>query len=100
MALMRARHNELGVVAEVPDNDYYRDKGWEKVSDDTPTYVEAAINEEADAYRARVEFDPAAHTVGEVAAHIADAPEAEVARVVEAEKAGKARKTVIETAEA
>jgi hypothetical protein len=25
MALMRAKHKVLGVVVEVPDNDYYRD---------------------------------------------------------------------------
>ena len=95
MALMRARHNVLNVVAEVPDNDYYRDKGWEKVSDDTPTYSEAALNEEGDAFRARVEFDPSAHTADEVVEHIASAPEAEAARVIEAEKSGKARKSVV-----
>jgi len=95
VALMRAKHNVLDVVAEVPDNDYYRDKGWEKVSDDTPTYDEAARNEEADAFRARVEFDPSAHTADEVVEHIAAAPEAEAARVLEAEKSGKARKSVV-----
>jgi trigger factor len=96
MALMRAKHKDLGVVAEVPDNDYYRDKGWEKVSDDTPTTVEANLAAEGDAFRSRVEFDPAAHTVDEVVEHIQTADEAEAARVVEAEKSGKARKSVVE----
>ena len=97
MALMRAKHNVLNVVAEVPDNDYYRDKGWEKVSDDTPTYAEADLAAEGDAFRARVEFDPAAHKAEEVVAYVADAPEAEAARVLEAEKSGKARKSVVES---
>lgn len=95
MALMRARHKDLGVVAEVPDNDYYRDKGWVSVSDDTPTYVEAALNEGAEAFRARVEFDPAAHKAEEVVEYVQEADPAEAARVLEAEKAGKARKTVV-----
>lgn len=99
MALMRARHNVLNVVAEVPDNDYYRDKGWEKVSDDTPTTYEADLAAEAEAFRARVEFDPSAHTADEVAEYVAAAPEAEAARVIEAEKSGKARKTVVAAGE-
>jgi trigger factor len=96
VALMRAKHNVLNVVAEVPDNDYYREKGWEKVSDDTPTTVEADLAAEGDAFRSRVEFDPSAHTVKAVVEHIQTAPEAEAARVLEAEKSGRARKSVVE----
>lgn len=95
MALMRARHNVLNVVAEVPDNDYYRDKGWAKVSDDTPTTVEAKLQEEGDRFLGVVVYDPSAHSVEDVQAYLADAPEAEVTRVLQAERDGKARKTIL-----
>jgi trigger factor len=92
---MRARHNVLNVVAEVPDNDYYRDKGWAKVSDDTPTTVEAKLQEEGDRFLGVVVYDPSAHSVEDVQAYLADAPEAEVTRVLQAERDGKARKTIL-----
>lgn len=41
--------------------------------------------------KAPVEFDPAAHTVAEVQAHLADADDTERAHVLAAEKAGKNR---------
>lgn len=96
MALMRAKHNDLGVVVEVPDNDYYRDLGWEKVSDDTPTTYEANLTAEGEAFAARGQFDPSEHKAEEVVEYVQSAPEAEAARVIEAEKAGKARKSVVE----
>jgi hypothetical protein len=83
------------VVAEVPDNDYYRDKGWEKVSDDTPTTVEADLKAEGDRFLGVVVYDPSAHSVEDVQAYLADAPEAEVTRVLQAERDGKARKTIL-----
>lgn len=95
MALMRARHKDLGVVTDVPDNDYYRGKGWVKVDDDTPTTVEAERAAEGQAFVAHVSFDPAAHTAPEVVEHIESADEVEAARVLEAEKSGKARKSVV-----
>lgn len=95
MALMRAKHNVLNVVAEVPDNDYYRDKGWAKVSDDTLTTAEAELKAEGDRFLGVVAFDPGAHNVDEVAAYLADAPEAERARVLQAERDGKARVTIL-----
>lgn len=45
------------------------------------------------------EFDPAAHTVAEVAAYLADADDDEKTRVLAAEQAGQARKGIIGTAE-
>jgi hypothetical protein len=95
MALMRARHKDLNVVAEVPDNDYYRDKGWARVSDDTPTTVEAELAAEGDRFLGIVTYDPAEHTVDDVLAYLADAPEAEATRVLQAERDGKARVTIL-----
>lgn len=92
MALMRARHEEFG-VADVPDTDFYRENGWTEVSPDTPTAVDdrrAAENE----LRAGT-FDPAAHPAPEVVAHLEAADDGEAARVLEAEKSGKARKTIL-----
>ena len=40
-------------------------------------------------------FDPAEHTVAEVEAYLADADEAERERVLEAERAGEARRTLV-----
>lgn len=99
--LMRARHSESGGVTDVPDNDYYRSIGWVKVSDDTPTDVEAARQAEADEFHAAqveagVVFDPSAHSVDEVSAYLADADDAERERVLAAEAEGKARKTLLE----
>lgn len=41
------------------------------------------------------DFDPSAHTVGEVLEYVESADDAEKARVLEAEKAGKARKGIV-----
>lgn len=43
-------------------------------------------------------FDPSDHTVAEVKAYVAEADDAEKARVIEAEKAGKARKGILDLA--
>lgn len=99
--LIRAQHEVFG-VADVPDNDYYRDLGWKKVHAETPTAVEAARQAEADEFHqqqvdAGVVFDPGAHTVDEVNAYLASADPDERERVVEAEKAGKARVTILES---
>lgn len=98
MTLMRARHKVFG-VADVPDTDYYRETGWVQVSDDTPTRVEQERVDESAAYLAAISFDPAAHNVDEVVAHLETAPEEEAARVLEVEKSGKARKSVIAAGE-
>ena len=98
MALMRARHEVFG-VADVADSDYYRENGWVEVDPSTPTKVEEERTAEADAYLAAVSYNPAEHKAEEVVEHIQAAPEDERARVLEAEKSGKARKTVIEAAE-
>lgn len=56
--------------------------------------------EEAPAAQAAELFDPAAAKVDEVLAYVANADDAEKARVLEAEKAGKARKSLIAKLEA
>jgi hypothetical protein len=93
--LIRAKHDVFG-VADVPDTDYYRDLGWSKVDPATPTDVEAARQAEADAFHAAISFDPAEHKAEEVVEHLASADEDEAARVLAAEKSGKARKTVLD----
>jgi hypothetical protein len=95
MSLMRARHEVFG-VADVADTDYYRDNGWVPVDPSTPTRVEAERQSEADAYLAAVTFDPAEHPAAEVVEHVQSADEAEAARVLAAEKSGKARKAVLD----
>lgn len=45
------------------------------------------------------EFDPADHSVAEVRAHLDSADDEERARVLEAEKAGKGRKSLVEEGE-
>lgn len=44
-------------------------------------------------------YDPSEHNVDEVVAYLDDADDAEFARVIAAEKAGKARKTILDLAE-
>lgn len=95
MSLMRARHEVFG-VADVPDNEWYRETGWTQVDPGTPTNVEAARQAEADAFVAAVSYDPAEHKAEEVVEYVATAPEDEAARVLAAEKSGKARKTVLD----
>lgn len=98
MSLMRARHEVFG-VADVPDNDFYRENGWTEVPAGTLTREEQERADESAAYLAATTFDPSAHNVDEVVAHIETAPEDEAARVLEAEKSGKARKSVIAAGE-
>lgn len=64
-----------------PDNDY--------------TYPPPVLPD-PDAPEPEAPFDPAAHNVDDVVAHLETADDNERARVLEAEVAGKARKTVTE----
>lgn len=90
---MRARHEVFG-VKDVPDTQFYRDTGWTEVDPSTPTTEQERRRVENEARRGT--FDPAEHPVPEVVAHIEVAPEDEKARVLAAEKSGKARRTVLE----
>lgn len=82
--LIRARHAELGVVAEVPDTDHYLKNGWARVSDDTPLDADN-----------RGLFDPSAHKVDEVLAYLGSVDDpAEHERVKSLESAGQARVTI------
>src|SRR5690242_7335138 len=97
--LIRAKHDVFG-VADVPDNDLYRELGWSKVDPSTPTAVEAARQAEAAAFHAElvktgVVFDPAAHKAEEVVEHLAAVDEGEREQILEAERSGKARKSVL-----
>ena len=100
--LMRAHHAELNVVHLVPDNDYYRSLGWSKVDDDVLTTSEEVAKAEGEAFTAALVesgavFDPGAHTVAEVKDYLAgDVTEDERARVLDAERAGQARKSLLE----
>ena len=98
MSLIRARHDVLG-VADVPDTDFYRETGWVEVDADTPTAEEAASQAEVEEFHreAGIVFDPSAHNVDEVRAHLAEADEDERRRVLEAEEAGNARVTLLES---
>lgn len=99
--LIRARHTELGVVTLVPDNEYYRDLGWQPVDEKTPTTAEEQAAAAATEFHqaqvaAGVVFDPSTHSVEEVNAYLAgDITDDERTRVLEAERAGKGRKTVL-----
>lgn len=90
---MRARHEVFG-VKDVPDTKHYRDNGWTPVDESTPTTEQERRRVENEARRGT--FDPAEHNAAEVVAHIEVAPDEEKARVLAAEKATKARKTVLE----
>ena len=92
MSHMRARHTETGLVADVLDNDHYRNAGWVKVADDTPTTEQATRSAVNEARRGTLTDRPAA----EVVAAMSALPEEEKAAVVADEKAGKARKTVLQ----
>lgn len=83
MPLIRARHEVFG-VCEVPDTGYYLDNGWTPVDDGTPTEAERGAL-----------FNPAEHSVEEVAAYLAEADEAEQDRVRALELDGKARKSIV-----
>ena len=95
MALMRARHEVFG-VADVPDNDYYRDNGWTEVDPSTPTRVEEERAAEARAFLGEVLYDPSAHTVVEVQEYLETASDEERERVLAAERDGKARSTLLD----
>jgi len=83
--LMRARYPELDVVCEVPDTDFWRGAGWVKVDDATP------LTEEQ-----RTLFDPAEGNVDDVVAYLSSInDEAERQRVLEAEKTGKKRASIL-----
>ena len=92
MEHMRARHTDTGLVADVLDNDFYRSAGWVKVDDSTPTTEQAKRSAVNDARRGTLNDRPAA----EVVAALDALPEEEKAVVVADEKAGKARKTVLQ----
>ena len=103
MSLMRARHEVFG-VADVPATDFYRQNGWTEVDASTPTAVDerlAAENEKRRGKTPVVEytepaaFDPSEHTAAEVTAYLAGADDAEKQRVLDAEQAGQARKSVL-----
>lgn len=83
--LIRAKHNESGNVAEVPDTDFWRDLGWVEVDESTPTTDEI-----------RDLYNPGDYTVDEVAAYLARADDAERQRVIAVEKSAGGRKTILE----
>lgn len=106
--LMRAKHAEFG-VADVPDNDFYRESGWTQVDESTPTAQEAASAEEAAQFHARVVSsrpadapmqhgdDPADFKVEQVVSYLdSGLDDAERVRVLDAERAGRARKTLLD----
>jgi hypothetical protein len=92
---MRARHKDTGAVADVLDNDFYRNAGWVKVDDSTPTTEQAKRSAVNEARRGTLVDRPAA----EVVAAMDSLPDEEKAAVVAEEKAGKARKTVVKAGE-
>lgn len=55
----------------------------------------AADEPQVDAVDETTPYDPAAHTVDEVLAHLATVDPTEVARILAAEEAGQARKTIL-----
>jgi hypothetical protein len=81
--LIRARHEVFG-VQDVPDTDFYRDNGWTPVDEGTPTTAEQ-----------RSLYDPSANKVTDVTAYLETADDAERARVIDAEKAGQNRATIV-----
>ena len=90
---MRARHEVFG-VKDVPDTAHYRDNGWVEVDPSTPTTEQERRAAENRARKGTLNERPAA----EVVAAMQTLPEADKARVAEAEKAGKGRKTVLDAA--
>lgn len=94
MPLIRARHEVFG-VQDVPDTDYYRDNGWTPVDPTTPTAADEQTRMENDIRTGA--YDPAEHTVTDVVAVLENATPDAAAELVAAEKAGKARKSVLST---
>lgn len=60
--------------------------------------AEAQAQAEAEAAAKAAEYDPADHTISEVEAYLEEADDAERARVIAAEEAGKQRKGVLDLA--
>jgi hypothetical protein len=89
---MRARHETTGNVADVLKNAHYLDNGWVEVDPSTPTTEQANRRTLNDARRGDLNERPAA----EVVAAMANLPDDAKADVVANEKAGKARKTVLD----
>lgn len=90
---MRASHDVFG-VKDVPKTAHYLDNGWTEVDPSTPLTVDErrrAVNEARLGTLNERRAD-------EVAAAVAVLPDAEKAAVAVAEKAGKARKTVLDAA--
>lgn len=75
---------EEPALADEPSRD-------EDVADDAAADADGETEDEADV------FDPSAHTVTEVNAHLETATDAERARVLTAEQAGKARLGILNT---
>lgn len=96
MALVRARSKHTGHVAEIGEQTVEMfPEDWETVSDDTPTLVEELRAAElADADGGGF-FDPADHSVPDVLAYLEGADDDERTRVLDAERAGKARVGVL-----
>lgn len=106
-----AEVNVAEILGDAPENEVvpeFTEKPAKKADDATeseeaPAEAEAAPAEaeeapaakKADAKAEDEAFDPSAHTIDEVLAYVETADEAEKARVTEAEKAGKARKTLL-----
>ncbi|MEU9002574.1 hypothetical protein, partial [Streptomyces sp. NPDC048551] len=70
---------------------YFRRSGY-RVTDDTPAEQAEPLTPDAPSVAV---FDPGAHTVADVLAHLAEADEDERARVLSAEAAGDARATIL-----
>jgi hypothetical protein len=81
--LIRASHEVFG-VQDVPDTDWYRENGWTPVAEGTPT-----SSEQQNLY------DPSANKATDVTAYLETADEAEKQRVIDAEKAGQNRATIV-----
>ncbi len=84
--------NVADVVGEAPEGEIVPDFS----AAPAPKAATTAGAEEAAPSEAAELFDPSTAKVDEVIAYVAGADDAERARVLEAEKAGKARKTLIE----
>ena len=92
---LRCRHAPdlvADVVGEAPEGEIVPDFS----AAPAPKAAATAGAEEAAPSEAAELFDPSTAKVDEVIAYVAGADDAERARVLEAEKAGKARKTLIE----
>ena len=87
------------VVGEAPENEVTPDFSAQPAATAAPT-AETAESKTDTSSEAEALFDPATAKVDEVLAYAANVDEAERARILEAEKAGKARKSLIAKLEA